>query len=246
MARLRSFWRRLTGWITWKQLGIAGLFITIIAGILAAVYFAAVLPDWTGLPPGAVDAQGNEKPRAKTLWDLLELVIIPVVLLVIGNAISQAQQRSAEKAARLHIQNAALESYLDWMAGLLSDQDSTQLSTKVLRKAKIRTLTTLRRLDGEHNRILIHFLRDAELVTGTSPVIELKKAFLYRVDLQGVNLGGIILQEADLRGVDLTEADLTEADLTGANLKGATVTDEQLLAAKSLKGATMPDGSIHE
>jgi uncharacterized protein YjbI with pentapeptide repeats len=36
------------------------------------------------------------------------------------------------------------------------------------------------------------------------------------------------------------------ADLSGTDLRGAIVTDEQLAQAKSLKGATMPDGTVHE
>jgi uncharacterized protein YjbI with pentapeptide repeats len=55
-------------------------------------------------------------------------------------------------------------------------------------------------------------------------------------DLSGVNLSG-----AKLYGADLTGADLREADL-----ERATVTDGQLAQAASLKGATMPDGTVHE
>jgi Pentapeptide repeats (8 copies) len=49
----------------------------------------------------------------------------------------------------------------------------------------------------------------------------------------------------------LSDANLVGANLSGAKLhktvlSGATVTEEQLKTAKSLKGATMPDGSIHE
>jgi len=43
----------------------------------------------------------------------------------------------------------------------------------------------------------------------------------------------------------LSGADLSDADLSRANLSGATVTNEQLAGAKSLQGATMPDGSKH-
>jgi len=46
-----------------------------------------------------------------------------------------------------------------------------------------------------------------------------------------------------LEGVDLTDADLNGADLSVANLGDAKgVTKQQLEAAKSLKGAIMPDG----
>ena len=79
---------------------------------------------------------------------------------------------------------------------------------------------------------------------------------LIRADLRGADLRGARLHEADLEGADLEGADLEWADLKGANLSkanlecanlsGANVTDEQLAQAKSLKGATMPDGTKHE
>jgi uncharacterized protein YjbI with pentapeptide repeats len=41
-------------------------------------------------------------------------------------------------------------------------------------------------------------------------------------------------------------ADLEEANLIGSSLEGANVTDEQLALAKSLEGATLPDGTKHD
>ena len=71
--------------------------------------------------------------------------------------------------------------------------------------------------------------------------------------LLGASLGGADLRGADLRGADLALADLRGADLTGANLRGAfllgadlgeaRVTNEQLNDARSLAGATLPDGT---
>jgi hypothetical protein len=103
-------------------------------------------------------------------------------------------------------------------------------------------------------------LREAELSGLT-----LSNASLSYVRLHGAKLGhanleraalsysvlyGADLQEADLRGADLQEADLQEADLLGADLQeaillGAKVTEEQLANTRSLRGATMPDGSKH-
>jgi len=46
---------------------------------------------------------------------------------------------------------------------------------------------------------------------------------------------------------DLSDADLSDADLRGADLSEANgVTNEQLSAAKSLEGATMPNGQKYE
>jgi uncharacterized protein YjbI with pentapeptide repeats len=53
------------------------------------------------------------------------------------------------------------------------------------------------------------------------------------------------LCHANLCNPNLDEADLYNADLEAANLIEATVFTEQLNKAKSLQGATMPDGSKH-
>jgi uncharacterized protein YjbI with pentapeptide repeats len=69
---------------------------------------------------------------------------------------------------------------------------------------------------------------------------------------RGASLVGADLQRADLEGADLREVNLRSADLTlvnlsGADLRGAEgVTEEQLEQAKSLEGATMPNGQKYE
>ena len=76
---------------------------------------------------------------------------------------------------------------------------------------------------------------------------ELSRANLEGTNLYHANLSGAVLWEANLKEANLTGADLTGATLTRANLKGVTgITVEKLKKqAESLKGATMPDGSIH-
>jgi len=80
----------------------------------------------------------------------------------------------------------------------------------------------------------------------------LSHANLTDANLGEAFLGLASLVDANLTNVNLTDADLThtnlnKADLSEANLNGATgITIEQLKKqAKSLKGATMPDGSIY-
>jgi uncharacterized protein YjbI with pentapeptide repeats len=86
--------------------------------------------------------------------------------------------------------------------------------------------------------------------------VDLSHAYLVDVDLSEADLSGANLEwaylraadlsRADLTGADLSEADLNRVNLRGANLTGATVTDGQLLQARGLEGATLPDGSLHE
>lgn len=80
---------------------------------------------------------------------------------------------------------------------------------------------------------------------------KLRLADLSGANLSGANLNGVDLSSANLEGADLSGANLDGADLGWANLDGADLsfakntTTEQLDDAQSLKGAIMPDGSIH-
>lgn len=71
-------------------------------------------------------------------------------------------------------------------------------------------------------------------------------AILFKAKLNKASLNRAVLYEVDLREADLTDADLAGADFRNANLKSAKVTYEQLALTKSLKGATMPDGTKHD
>jgi uncharacterized protein YjbI with pentapeptide repeats len=97
-------------------------------------------------------------------------------------------------------------------------------------------------------------LRGAYLAWTKLDETNLKGAKLQGANLSGdtslrnTNLKGASLQGANLSGeVDLSNANLESVNLEGANLEGAEgVTDQQLAAAKSLEGATMPNGQNYE
>ncbi|MGE5463688.1 MAG: pentapeptide repeat-containing protein [Syntrophothermus sp.] len=79
----------------------------------------------------------------------------------------------------------------------------------------------------------------------------LNEANLSDADLSSVNLsvGGLIganLRGAKLGGARLAGADLSEADLSQADLSGTQLSKSDLEKAKSLEGATLPDGTKHE
>ena len=88
-------------------------------------------------------------------------------------------------------------------------------------------------------------LVNANLIFAILGDAQLDNASLGNASLAGAFLNNANLYYADLAGADLSDAHLNGANLSHANLKGAKVTSEQLAQAKSLKGATMPDGSIH-
>jgi uncharacterized protein YjbI with pentapeptide repeats len=101
-------------------------------------------------------------------------------------------------------------------------------------------------------------LEEANLSGANLLGADLRRADLRRANLSGAeltvaDLRGAILAEADLSGADLSGANLAEADLRWADLRGTglggaslvevQVTVEQLAQARSLEGATLPDGT---
>lgn len=99
-------------------------------------------------------------------------------------------------------------------------------------------------------------LRGARLYS-VYEVADLSGADLSGASLNGANLTNAILKDADLEGADLEGARLNGADLSRANLSGAydglnsdgsmrlvanAILEER---ARSLEGATMPDGTHH-
>ena len=125
----------------------------------------------------------------KTIWDWLELLIVPLVLVLIGLVFSvqqdARQQRfeneRAESERELEEQRAqdlVLQAYLDQMSTLLLEDLG---NPKVRTLARARTLTVLRRLDPSRKEEVMQFLLEADLVRSerdTDPVIDLTGADL--------------------------------------------------------------------
>ncbi|MDP1547269.1 MAG: pentapeptide repeat-containing protein [Anaerolineales bacterium] len=205
--------------------------------------------------------------ETKTLWDWMELLIIPLVLAIgaflLNRSERAVERKLAESRAQLEReiatdrqQEVALQSYLDRMAELLlKDKLRTTKNKEVRDVVRIRTLTVLRGLDGRRKGDVLLFLNEAGLINATNPVIYLNGADLTGAHLQGINLNDTnlqsvnlskaILQFANLERADLREALLHNAKLECASLKGA-ILSAYGWAGASLKNATMPDGTIHD
>jgi len=210
----------------------------------------------------------------KTLWDWLQLLIIPVVLAIVALLFNRANSRTEQQIALDKQREELFQTYLDRMSDLLLKEGlrSSALNAEVRNVARVRTITILFQLDARRIEFVFAFLRESGLMSATSTVsvvslseanlrrVNLSRANLYRADFRNVilfradlrdanlieaNLSQAILRKANLSQAQLREADLTGADLSLANLRGAEVTPEQLETVGSLQGAIMPDGSQH-
>jgi uncharacterized protein YjbI with pentapeptide repeats len=91
------------------------------------------------------------------------------------------------------------------------------------------------------------YLIKANLIQADLVKADLSGAYLIEADLIRADLSGANLSNAWLRHANLSEANLSNARLRHANLSSATgLTDEQIAAARTLEGATMPNGQKYE
>ncbi len=192
-----------------------------------------------------MEASGAERP-AKTLWDWLQLLVIPLVLAIAAYALnaSQAgrdreqQERQAAQDRRVASEEArerSLSAYLDRMSdlivrgslpdagvrywGLASPSDAQTL-------ARTLTLVVLRRLDGDQKAVVVQFLWEAGLIKDRRRWKKLNEWPLWPEwnNEYPSRLPIVSLENADLRGIDLSGSLLAAF---GAPFDEATVSDSR-------------------
>src|SRR5918994_4393782 len=125
--------------------------------------------------------------RGKTVWDWLDLLLVPLVL-GLGAAFLAAwfdaqqdtrqqrlenQRAEAERALAAHrAQDEALQAYLDQMSTLLLEKDLwvSGEDSEVRTLARARTLTVLETLDPSRKTAVATFLAEAKLI-GPAPTV---------------------------------------------------------------------------
>ena len=199
-------------------------------------------------------------PEGKT-GKVLEKVIVPLTVAVVGVLVSLATYYGKQRAEEERSQRTILQAYFDGIQTLLLEEDLRGDPDKKVdaRKlvdarnlARARTLKTLDALDKTRSRRVLRFLYETELIQARTaedllhpsqlnpeqqPIVSLKYVELGAVNLRNRQL----LREADLEGAYLAGADLTNADLSGANLRNANLNGADLsgtdLTKADLSGA---------
>ena len=250
-----------------RPLAVLGAATVVVAAVVVLIRVGQHY-QWTGFGESVrPKADSQEIQPRKTLWDWLQLFIVPLALAAIGLWFSAQQdshqQKIEEKRAKSdrHIeeqraQDAALQAYLDQMSQLMLEGDllDSKQDSEVRTLARARTLTVLTRLDSRRKGSVVQFLHEASLIKKEGPVVSLsavrlRGADLSHLDLLEANLSGANLNWADLSGVEMSGADLSDAhlnyaDLTGgADLSGAVLSDVHLSDAH-LNDADIGDGTI--
>jgi uncharacterized protein YjbI with pentapeptide repeats len=183
----------------------------------------------------------------KSLWEFLDLLIVPLALAIIGfgfTAQQQARQTQIEtlRDARARAveeqraQNAALQAYLDQMNHLMLEKGllGSEEGDTVFTLAQARTTTGISQFDGEHNQAVTRFLSDSGLLKDP--------ALLAEADLEGANLSKAVLREANLAGTQLKGADLDKAALISADFSAKDI--EANLTRADLSKAALQEADL--
>ena len=240
-----------------------GIYVAV--AITIVLILAGYFYKWTGFGDYIYTSPEGGGVRGKTLWDWLQLIIIPITLLLGGYLINSYQQereislnqkRNEEdrKIAEDLTQETLLQTYLDRMGNLLIGNElSPEPKPETKQVARVWTITVMRRVNGERKGIALQFLRESSLIRSNDPVVVLLDA-----DLSGANLRGADLRVANLRrtrlikanlswalliGADISLADLSEADLNQAHASGANLSGTNLSGA-NLSGADLSGANL--
>lgn len=247
--------------------------VLFLIGFIVFVYFGYHLQlDWTGFNE-SIGPNIRQYQPTKSLWDWLQLLIVPAVLGVAATWLNFVMNRNerAETKQRADIEHAIaqdsqretlLQTYLDRMSDLILTNHLRQSGPDTIEArhiARVRTMTVLLRLDDDRKGSLIRFLYDAGLITivkGTGEsIINLDGANLSNANLNRTNLIGADLRGADLSGANLSfarfdDAHLEKATLSEANITGAFLTDAQLngtkLGGARLRGTNLKRANLND
>jgi uncharacterized protein YjbI with pentapeptide repeats len=246
--------------------------ISVVAVVVAAVSFTVAAYvrrwHWTGFV-GSPDAG----QPAKTLWDWLQLFVIPLGLAAVAFGLNLAQSsreqhredRRAERERRIATDQRredVLAAYLRQMTGLHLQGGARNARERSEARSMGRTLTlsVLRRLDGRRKGFVLQFLSEGRLSWFANEpqfsrmfgMSDTPKVDLTGADLRGavvhdalthVNLNGVDLRNADFRGAQLGSVSLVAADVRAADFSTAHVSFLSFQAA-DLRGASFRRATV--
>ena len=250
--RLESDSIKLREYIRQNKLRSVIVFILIM--LLGLMLYWAIRPGaapaWTGFN----QSTGSES-QARTLWNWLELLLIPITLLFIAWWLRRAVREINVEMASAEQSQHALEIYLEQITNLILVQNlpDSQEGDEVRTVARALTSSVLRNIDPSRKGHVIEFLYESSLLDVRDPVVGLHNFDLIGADLREFNLKSVSLQGSDLRSAKMNEIDLDTSDLRGTRLDNADLSQAQLqevylrdagLRYANLAGAQMPAATL--
>jgi len=203
--------------IDFKKLAIT--LACIFLAIAMARFFVPIFHYLYGLSWTGFESYGEEPNfvREKTLWDWLDLLIIPFALGLTAYLFRKSETKLQREQALDDENETALLNYFDYIEELLSLENIDALDIII---ANARSQTLLRRLEPERKSIVIKFLHAVGLISYPNP-LQIQLSDLSRIDLSRSFLPDISLRTTRLDYANFEESHLNNALLSGCSLRNA-------------------------
>ena len=187
-------------------------------------------PNWTGF--GKYQNSNGYLEREKTLWDWMNLLIVPMALGIGAYLLNRSERATEKQIANERILENTLQDYLDKMTELLLKENlrESEYNDEARSIARSRTLTALRILDNSRKGILLKFLHELGLIS-RNPIIKLKGADLSGVNLRKANLSGANIKASTIKGGNMEQTRLIEANLRYCEIEKSIFSRASLLGA---------------
>jgi len=181
-------------------------------------------PEWTGF--GTYNGVEGET-RHKTLWNWLELIIIPVSLGLFIWVFTTFEKDKNKIIEDEKFRDVTLDSFMKVMTELIIQHDlAGDPSAKSIAIAKARISIALDQLDGARKGQILQFLYESDLIDN-KPKFKLRGAnFNYAI------LDRIILVEAEVRGAYFENTSLRDSNLNGSSFNSCSFKNADLSNSK--------------
>ena len=124
--------------------------------------------------------------HGKTLWDWMQLLIVPFALAIIAVVFQRVNIRTEQQIALDKQREDLLQAYLDRMSELLLKENLLQSApnSKERNVARVRTVTVLVQLDVKRIEYVFAFLRESGLMSNkpSSSIVSLSQADLSKIN----------------------------------------------------------------
>lgn len=248
-----------------------GIAVLVLVGLIFVVFLGYYNSwAWVGVVEYVYEkGQLKEVGGTKTLWDWLDLLVVPLFIALAAILINQVIQQKQTEIADEQQFEQALKDYFRTMSRLLLKHDlyHTKRNDDVRFIAMAYTNNILRQLDSKRKGFVLDFLFTTDLIRcqlgadwkivsskeKPRPIIAITKTDLTKLVLPEGLWGGAKLSQIYLKDVDLTQSDFSRADLSESVLQSCWFQDAKLektnlskcdLRFSVLLGANLKDADL--
>jgi uncharacterized protein YjbI with pentapeptide repeats len=237
ITEYKRFMRKLLFWL------VIILPTIIILGFLTyGIIFPGSLKIWVGT--NSYYDNGKMITPPKTIWDLLDLIMVPIALIFVAYWLNLSEKRTEAQQLEEQNQRIILQDYFAQIRDFILEKNLLICSQESALRKLARTITkiTLHEVNGSRRGIIIRFLYESGLVSQKDPIIflsgsdcreaELSYAMLQEVTLIQINGSGTIFSRANLSMSRLNESNFSNADFSSADLRNSNISRANLSGAK--------------